>query len=285
MIEKIPFGRTGHASSRTIFGAAALSKITQEEADQTMELVLSRGVNHIDTAASYGEAEDRLKPWMKSYRNEFFLATKTEKRTYQESYDQICRSLERLGVDHVDHLQIHALHTEEEWQQVFSANGALRACVQARDEGMTRFISVTGHGLEVPKFHLRSLHEFDFDSILLPYNYLMSKNAQYMADFEEVVNLAESRGIAVQTIKSLLRRPWQEGPQSAATWYEPLSDQKAVEKAMHWVLGRPGVFLCTAGDIHLLPMVLDAAERFKARPSDAEMDALLQEQEMAPLFT
>lgn len=285
MIEKIPFGSTGHHSTRTLFGAAALGNVTQADADRTMELVLQHGVNHIDTAASYGEAEDRLRPWMQTHRKDFFLATKTDKRKYQDSYDQICRSMERMGVDHVDLLQIHALHDEQDWQTVFSGDGALKACIQARDEGMTRFIGVTGHGLEIPKFHLRSLQEFDFDSVLLPFNYLMMQNPQYAADFEQLVDVAQARGIAIQTIKSLLRRPWGERQHTAACWYEPLSDQADIDRAVHWVLGRSGMFLCTTGDIDVLPKVLDAARRYQSRPTDAEMSEMLRQEKMEPLFT
>lgn len=285
MIEQLPFGRTGHVSTRTIFGAAALSKVTQGDADRTMELVLRHGVNHIDTAASYGEAEDRLRPWMQTHRKEFFLATKTEKRTEADSYKQICRSLERLGVDQLDLIQLHALHTEEEWWAVFGPHGALKAVIRAREEGLARFIGVTGHGVEVPNFHLRSLAEFDFDSILLPFNYVQMQNPQYAADFEEVVRVAQARGIPVQTIKSLLRRPWGDREQTAACWYEPLVQQADVDRAVHWVLGHPGVFLLTTGDIAVLPMVFNAAERYERRPTHAEMDELVRAQAMEPLFT
>lgn len=285
MIEKLAFGRTGHLSTRTIFGAAALGKVTQAAADRTMELVLRHGINHIDTAASYGEAEDRLKPWMQTHRREFFLATKTDQRTEQDSYEQICRSLERMGVDQLDLIQLHALHTEDEWQTAFGPHGALKAVIRAHEEGLARFIGVTGHGVEVARFHLRSLKEFDFDSVLLPYNYVQMQNPQYAADFEELVSVAQARGIAIQTIKALLRRPWGDRPQTAATWYEPLIQQADVDRAVHWVLGRPGMFLMTTGDIDVLPMVFAAAERYQQRPTDAEMSALLREQQIEPLFT
>lgn len=287
MIEQLAFGRTGHLSTRTIFGAAALGRVTQADADRTMELILRRGINHIDTAASYGEAEDRLKPWLAAHRQKFFLATKTDQRGEQASYEQICRSLERMGVDQLDLIQLHALHTEEEWQTVFGKGGALRAVIRAREEGLARFIGVTGHGVEVPKFHLRSLAEFDFDSVLLPYNFVQMQNPQYAADFEALVDVAQARGIAIQTIKSLLRRPWGEREHTAACWYEPLQEQRAVDQAVHWVLGRAGIFLLTTGDIDVLPKLLDAAERFDPalpRPSDAEMQALATAKHMEPLF-
>jgi len=267
MIPTQPFGRTGHTSTRIIFGAAALSAVTQTEADRTMELILRHGINHIDTAASYGEAELRLGPWMERHRGDFFLATKTGERTFQPAYDEIRRSLERLRVDQVDLIQLHNLVDEEEWEIALGPGGALEAAIRAREEGLVRFIGVTGHGTAVARMHRRALERFDFDSILLPYNYPMMQNPQYAADFEEVVALSEQRNVAVQTIKAITKAPWGDRPQTTATWYEPLQDQGAIDLTVSWVLGRPGFFLNTVGDIHILPLVLDAAERFQARPS------------------
>lgn len=285
MIPTLPFGRTGHESTRIIFGAAAFSKVTQEEADRTMGLILQHGINHIDTAASYGDSELRIGPWMESHRDKFFLATKTGERTYGAAYDQIRHSLERLRTDQVDLIQLHALHTEEEWQTVFSEDGALKAAIQARDEGLVRYIGVTGHGVEVARFHIRSLEQFDFDSVLLPYNFPMMRNEQYAADFEELVAICKERNVAVQTIKAITQAPWGDREQTAATWYEPLRDQDAIDTSVSWVLGREGVFLNTVGDIHVLPKALDAAERFTSRPSDEEMTKLVESWQMEPLFT
>jgi aryl-alcohol dehydrogenase-like predicted oxidoreductase len=284
MITHAPFGRTGHDSTRVIFGAAAFSEVTQDEADQTMELIRSHGINHLDTAASYGEAELRLAPWMESHRDEYFLATKTGERTRAAAYEQIGRSLERLRTDHVDLIQLHNLVDEDEWRTAFAPGGALEAAVQAREEGMTRFIGVTGHGVTVAAQHLRSLEEFDFDSVLLPYNFPMSRNSAYMADFEALAEVCRGRNVAMQTIKSITRAPWGDREQTAATWYEPLRDQGAIDTAVSWVLGREGVFLNTVGDIHVLPRVLDAAERFEGRPSDAAMTELESAFGLEPLF-
>ena len=285
MIPQAPFGRTGHQSTRTIFGAAALSRVTQAEADQTLELLLQYGVNHIDTAASYGDAELRIGPWMKQYRKQFFLATKTGERTYQAAREQIRRSLERLQVNQVDLIQLHNLAQPDEWETAMNEGGALQAAVEARDEGLVRFIGVTGHGIGIAAMHRRSLERFDFDSVLLPYNYILMQNEQYAADFEALMQICQERNVAVQTIKSITRRPWGEDQEhSAATWYEPLKDQDAIDQAVAWVLGRPGVFLNTVGDIYVLPKVLDAASRFTTRPSDAEMQAEIDKMDMAPLF-
>lgn len=283
-IERIPFGRTGHRSSRAIFGAAALSRVTQGEADRTMQLVERYGLNHIDVAASYGDAEERLAPWLARHRAEVFLATKTGERRYAEARDEIRRSLTRLRVDSVDLLQLHNLVDEAEWEVALGPGGALEAAVEARDEGLVRFIGVTGHGLEVAERHRRSLERFEFDSVLLPYSFVMMQNPRYAADFERLIALCEERGVAVQTIKAITRRPWGERAPTRATWYEPLEDPEALELSVHWVLGRPGFFLNTVGDIHLLPAVLEAASHPSERPSDEAMREAVARRAMEPLF-
>ena len=285
MIPTSPFGRTGHQSTRVIFGAAALSAVTQAEADATMELVTASGVNHIDVAASYGDAELRLGPWVEQHREDFYLATKTGERTADAAYAEICRSLELLRTDHVDLLQLHNLVDEVDWQTAYAPGGALEAAVRAKDEGLVRDLGVTGHGVTVARQHRRSLEEYDFASVLLPYNYPMTRNADYLSDFEELVSVCQERGVAVQTIKSITRAPWaDDADRHAATWYEPLTDQDAIDTAVAWVLGRPGIFLNTVGDIHVLPKVLDAAHRFTDRPDEDAMARLEAAWEMEPLF-
>jgi aryl-alcohol dehydrogenase-like predicted oxidoreductase len=285
MIERAMFGRTGHASSRAIFGAAALGAVTQGEADSTIETVLAHGVNHVDTAASYGESEVRLGPWIERHRDEVFLATKTGARTAAAAGDEIRRSLERLRTDRVDLIQLHNLVDEQEWRTALGPGGALEAALAARDEGLVRFIGVTGHGVEVATRHLQSLERFAFDSVLLPYSFVMMQNAEYARAFEELATVCVARGVAIQTIKAITRRPWGARERDRATWYEPLEDRETIALSVDWVLGRPGVFLNTVGDIHLLPLVLDAAAHPGERPSDDRMRELLETQEMAPLFT
>jgi aryl-alcohol dehydrogenase-like predicted oxidoreductase len=285
MIEKIPFGGTGHLSTRTIFGAAALSQVTQAEADGTLEVLLQYGVNHIDTAASYGDAELRLGPWMEHYRSHFFLATKTGERTYGKARDEIHRSLERLRVDHVDLLQLHNLVDPDEWELAMSPGGALEAAVEARRQGLVRFIGVTGHGTAVAARHKQSLERFEFESVLLPYNYPMMQNPQYAADFEALLALCRERNVAVQTIKTITRGPWGDKAHSHATWYEPLVDQVEIDRAVHWALSRPGIFLDTVGDIHLLPKVLDAAARFRPEAAGEELEAEVAKMALEPFFT
>jgi aryl-alcohol dehydrogenase-like predicted oxidoreductase len=285
MIEKRPFGRTGHMSSATIFGAAAFSRnVSQDDANRVLELLLDHGVNHIDTAARYGDSELRLGPWMAEHRKDFFLATKTGDRSYTGAKESLHRSLERLRVDAVDLIQIHSLGHPEDWDEVMGADGALEALMEARDEGLTRFIGVTGHGWSIPAMHKRSLARFDFDSVLLPYNYIMHQSDRYRRDFDDVVRACERRNVAVQTIKAIARGPWATTGKERNTWYQPLEAQHDIDRAVHWVLGRQGVFLNTAGDISLLPKVLDAAQRLGQRPSDEEMQALVDGQQMTSLF-
>ena len=285
MIAKAPFGSTGHKSTRTLFGAAALGSVTQAEADPTLELLLEHGVNHIDTAASYGDAELRLAPWLAQHRDRFFLATKTGQRDRAGAREEIRRSLDRLAVDRVDLLQLHNLVDEGEWETALREGGALEAAVEARDEGLVRFIGVTGHGLTVAKMHRRSLERFPFDSVLLPYSYVQMRDERYASDFEALAAVCVDRGIAMQTIKAITLAPWDGREQTSPTWYEPLREQADIDLAVHWVLGRPGVFLNTVGDVSLLPKVLDAASRYESRPSDETMDELAARRNLVPLFS
>jgi aryl-alcohol dehydrogenase-like predicted oxidoreductase len=285
VIAKAAFGSTGHESTRTLFGAAALGSVTQAEADRTLELVLEHEINHIDTAASYGDSELRLAPWLARHRDGVFLATKTGRRDRAGAREEIRRSLDRLGVDRVDLLQLHNLVDPIEWETALREGGALEAAVEARDEGLVRFIGVTGHGLTVARMHLRSLDRFAFDSVLAPYSYVQQRDEHYSSDFEELAAVCAERGVAVQTIKSITLAPWDGREQTAATWYEPLRQQDDIDLAVHWVLGRPGVFLNTVGDITLLPKVLDAASRYATRPTDRQMDDLAARRHLVPLFS
>jgi aryl-alcohol dehydrogenase-like predicted oxidoreductase len=283
MIAKQLFGRTGHQSTRTVFGAAGLSKVSQEEADLALEILLRYGVNHIDVAAGYGDAELRIAPWLREHPGRFFLATKTGGRTYDAAKRDIHRSLERMGVERFDLIQLHSLADPIEWDTALSPKGALEACFEARDQGLVRFIGVTGHGTQIAATHLRSLERFDFDSVLLPYSYIMMQDPHYAAAFERVAGLCAERNVAVLTIKSIARRPWWGRERTRATWYEPFDEQADIDAAVHWVLARPGIFLATVGDIRLLPKVLDAASRFTSAPDDATMREQCARLETLPL--
>jgi aryl-alcohol dehydrogenase-like predicted oxidoreductase len=287
MIPKKTFGSTGHESTRTLFGAAALGWVSQEEADRTLEVLLKYGVNHIDTAASYGEAEDRIGPWMDAgHRKDFFIATKTGERSYEKAKEEINRSLERMRIDNYDLIQIHAVTTDEELEAALGPGGALEAAVEAREKGITRFIGITSHTLYAPTIHRKALERFDFNSVLLPLNFPLYSIPQYRDEFDKLVKICQEKNVAVQTIKSVCRRPWGENAEHfAACWYEPLTDQASVDKAVHWALGHESEpFLNTVGDIHVLPTVLEAASRFESQPSDEVMEELVGQQEMVPLW-
>jgi aryl-alcohol dehydrogenase-like predicted oxidoreductase len=291
VIAHAEFGRTGHASTRVIFGAAALGSMRQERADEVLGLLLARGVNHIDTAASYGDSELRVGPWMAEHRDRFFLATKTGDRTGDAARASLERSLERLRIDQVDLIQLHNLVEPDEWDVAHGPGGAVEALARARDEGLCRFVGVTGHGTRIARQHLRSLERFPFDSVLLPYSFVMLQDQEYRADAEELLAVCAERGVAVQTIKSVARRRWpedHEGPRFS--WYQPLPDDGgALARAVRWVLADPQVFLNTSSDARLLPAILDAAEALGPggtgdRPSDEEMRADVVAKDMRTLF-
>jgi aryl-alcohol dehydrogenase-like predicted oxidoreductase len=285
MIRKMLFGKTGHESSRIIFGAAAFSGADQPTADRILPVLLEHGINHIDVAASYGDAELRVGPWMKAHRADFFLATKTGERSREEAGAQIRRSLERLQTDHVDLIQLHAVTDWTEFEKAMGPGGALEAAVDARAKGLARFIGITSHGLEAPAILLRALEQFEFASVLLPYNFPMMNNPKYAEGFNRLAAACRKRETALQTIKAVCRRPWPEGAKhTTTTWYETLTGQDDIDKSVGYVLGQPQLFLNSASDVHLLPKVLEAAGRFSAPPADSEMRSLLSSQEMLPLW-
>ena len=287
MITKIPFGNTGHLSTRTIFGAAGLWAMRQERAVQVLETLFKYGINHIDVAPSYGDAELRVGSWMKEHRKKFFLATKTEERTASGAHDSIRRSLERLQTTQIDLIQLHNLTDEEGWQTAMGPGGALEAAIDARSKGLVRFIGVTGHGTRAPEMHLRSLERFNFDSVLLPYNYMMMQNPEYASDFERLIKYCADRGIAVQTIKSIARRRWRKGDtQKHFSWYEPIKDPDVLSKVVHWVLSRPNIFLNTTSDATLLPLILEAASNYDISDPGLEgnLKSAAAQLEMEPIF-
>jgi aryl-alcohol dehydrogenase-like predicted oxidoreductase len=283
-IPTLPFGRLGHQSTRTLFGAAALSSVSQDDADRTLDLLMQYGVNHIDVAASYGDAELRIAPWLKRYRQHFFVATKTGERTATGGKEELYRSLDRMGIDHIDLWQLHNLADPIDWDTALSPGGVIEAAVEAKDEGLIRGIGVTGHGLQIAATHRRSLERFDFDSVLLPYNYITMQNEYYADNFNALLATCRERNVAVQTIKSLAYKPWMGQAHTRSTWYKPLEDQGDIDAAVWWVLARPGIFLNTVGDIALLPKVLDAASRFDEGISQADLEQRLSKLNLEPLF-
>ncbi len=285
MIERIPFGTTGHLSSRTLFGAAALGAMRQEKADALLDLLLEFGVNHIDTAANYGDSELRIAPWMKKHRQHFFLATKTGNRDGQGARESLERSLTHLGVDQVDLIQLHNLVDADEQRQALGPGGALEALVAARDAGLVRFIGVTGHGTFAPRRHLESLRRFPFDSVLVPCNFTMLAQPEYASDFDELYTTCQEHGIAFQTIKSIARRRWSEADEGRRySWYHPIRDGEALRRAVHFVLARPGAFLNTSSDATLLRPVLEAAFSATEPPATAALAEDVRSLGIEPLF-
>lgn len=286
MITKIPFGNTGHHSSRVIFGAFAVGFIDQQRADEILDLLLDYGVNHIDTAPTYGDSELRVGPWMRRYRDDFFLATKTDKRTQTDAYAEIQQSLERLQTNQIDLLQLHNLVDPDEWEVALSPGGALDAAVEAKKKGYVRFIGVTGHGISVARRHLLSLKRFAFDSVLLPYNYeFIHQKEKYPADFNALYDYCNAHGVAVQTIKSVSRGRWGDREQTRNTWYEPMETQREIDAAVSFVLNKPNVFLNSAGDPDLLPRTLVAAARHCHGDIPDNVEETLAQMGLRPLFT
>lgn len=285
MILTQPFGRTGHDSSRVIFGAAAFGAMSQDRADATLALITSFGVNHIDTARSYGDSELRLAPWLATNRDRVFLATKTGERSGSAARAELEESLTRLGVDHVDLIQLHNLVEPDEWQTAFAAGGVVEALARARDEGLCKFIGVTGHGVRIPGMHLRSLRAFAFDSVLMPYNFVLLERPDYRGDVEALLELCSDRGVAVQTIKAIARGRWSGSRDGKFSWYEPLTDPAAIGRAVRYVLANEQLFLNTTSDVSLLPAVLAAAEATDAgAPTADEMRADIEQFGITALF-
>jgi aryl-alcohol dehydrogenase-like predicted oxidoreductase len=287
VIERRVFGRTGHESSRVIFGAAALSRMSQERADTLLPTLDEFGVNHLDVAASYGDAELRLAPWLAARRNDFFLATKTGDREGPAARASLERSLTRMGVDAVDLIQLHNLVEPDEWEIAHGRGGAVEALVAARDEGLVRYIGVTGHGFRIAGMHLRSLERFDFDSVLFPLSHSVMADTAYRRDVEALVEVCTGRNVAMQTIKSIARRRWPadaEGPRFS--WYEPVRDRDGIDRAVRYVLGSGPFFLNTSSDATLLRPILESASRATAtgRPGDDELRADGEKFGITPLF-
>lgn len=284
MLPLAPFGSTGHQSTRVIFGAAALGGMSQERADATLARVAEWGINHIDTAASYGASEDRLRPFLSTHRSNVFLATKTGERSGVEARAELEKSFERMGVDHIDLIQLHNLVDEGEWEQAFAPGGAVEALAAARDEGLVSNVGVTGHGLPVPGMHLRSLERFDFASVLFPVNFILMDNPAYRTDVEALLALCADRGVAVQTIKSIARGRWADENLSRFSWYDPLTEPEPIDRAVRYVLANEQMFLNTTSDARLLPMIIDSATGALDLPSADEMRADVAAEGITPLF-
>ena len=273
-MEKRCLGRTEHMSTGAIFGTAAFWEVTQAEADEAMEQVIAAGVNHIDVAPSYGLAEERLGPWLARERDRFFLGCKTMERSKEDAAAELRRSLGRLRVDAFDLYQIHAVTSIGELDQATGPGGALEAILDAREEGLTRFIGITGHGVDSPAVFLEALRRFDFDSVLFPLNFVQYANPVYRRNAEELLRQCHDRDVGVMIIKAIARRPWGDRPKRYNTWYEPFDDASHIQQAVNFALSQDVTGLCTVGDVTLLPLFLEACEHFTPL-SAAQQEALV----------
>lgn len=279
------FGRTGHMSTIAIFGAAAFWQIEQAEADKVMEQVIEAGINHIDIAPSYGQAEIRVGPWMPRERRRFFLGCKTMERTKDGAWKELRESLQRLQTETFDLYQCHAITTMEELDAITMQGGALEAFVEARQRGLIRYIGITGHGVDAPRIYLEALRRFNFDSVLFPLNFVQMAIPTYRQQAEALIAECKTKDVGTMIIKTITKRPWGDRPHTATTWYEPFDQSDLIQRAVNFGLSYEVTGLCTAGDTRILPLVLRACENFM-QLNDSERERMIQSaQEYEPLFT
>lgn len=256
------FGRSGHMSTIAIFGAAAFYEISQQEADRVMEQVIEAGINHIDIAPSYGQAEERVGPWMPRERGRFFLGCKTMERTKEGAWNELRQSLKRLQTETFDLYQCHAITTMEELDSVTMKGGALEAFEEARREGLVKHIGITGHGVNAPEIYLEALQRFDFDSVLFPLNFVQMANPDYRRHAKELISVCRAKDLGTMVIKAVTKGPWGEKNKTATTWYEPFDEMEMIQRAVNFALSYEVTGLCTPGDTRILPMFVQACENF-----------------------
>ena len=283
-MQKRRFGRTGHESTVAIFGAAAFWQIEQKDADHVMEAVIEAGINHIDIAPSYGQAELRVGPWMKTERGRFFLGCKTMERTKEGAWREMHESLERLHTDSFDLYQCHAVTTFDELDAIFAKGGAIEAMVAAREQGLTKYIGITGHGVDAPKIYLEALRRFDFDSVLFPINFVQMAMPEYRSTTEELISTCKAKDVGTMIIKSITKGPWGEKPKTATTWYEPFDKMDEIQRGVNFVLSYDVTGVCTAGDINILPMVIQACENFTPLNEQEQEDMIKSGSQFEALF-
>jgi aryl-alcohol dehydrogenase-like predicted oxidoreductase len=284
-MEKRGFGRTAHMSTVAIFGAAAFWEIEQKDADKVMEMVIEAGVNHIDVAPSYGQAEQRIGPWMPRERERFFLGCKTMERTKEGAWDELQQSLRRLQTDRFDLYQLHAITSMEELDGCTMQGGALEALVEAHQRGLTHHIGITGHGIDSPQIFLEALKRFEFDSILFPLNFVQMRDPEFRKNAEELIATCKQNDVGTMIIKTVAKGPWGEKEQTATTWYEPFDEMEVIQSAVNFALSYEVTGLCTAGDTRVLPMVLKACQNFTPMNRSQREEMIQSGQQYEPLFT
>lgn len=280
-MEKRRLGRTEHMSSIVTFGGAALSRVSQKEADVVVEMALSHGVNHFDVAPTYGDAELRLRPWMKKHRDKVFLACKTGKRTKEEASEELNRSLERLGVTYFDLYQLHGLDDLKELDIALGPGGAMEAILEAKDEGLVRYIGITSHK---PQTIIKALNMFDFDTVLFPLNYVLRRHRCPENDYEPVLKLAKEREIGTTVMKAFAKQPWQTEEHTYHTWYEPFDTQSEIDKCLWFALSQDVTTIASAGDVRLIPRIISAAERYRKLTRTEQEQLIESASNLKPLF-
>jgi len=286
-MEKRRLGRTGHMSSIITLGCCVLGNIPQKEADRIIDLALSHGVNHFDVAPTYGDAELRLRPWMKEHRDEIFLACKTGKRTKKEASRELERSLERLGVDHLDLYQFHGLDDMKELEVAFGPEGALQAMLKAKEEGTIKYIGITSHR---PPTIIEALKRFDLDTVLFPLNFVLRRHRYPENDYEPVLKIANERDIGTIAMKTFARGPWppelaeQPAKRPYSTWYEPFVSQTEIDKCLWFALSQGVTTVASACDIRLVPKIIDAAERYRELSVEEQEKLIESAASLKPLF-
>ncbi|HSL43016.1 MAG TPA: aldo/keto reductase [Anaerolineales bacterium] len=279
------FGRTGHMSTVAIFGAAAFMSISQEDADKVIESVIEAGINHIDVAPSYGQAEIRIGPWMPRERGRFFLGCKTMERTKEAAWNEMQQSLKRLQTENFDLYQFHAVTTMEELDAITMKGGALEAFVEARRQGLTRYIGITGHGVDAPKIYIEALKRFDFDSVLFPLNFVQMGNPEYRKYAEELIATCKAKDVGTMVIKAITKAPWGERQHTATTWYEPFNQYDEIQRGVNFSLSYDITGLCTVGDTRILPLFIQACQNFSPLTNDEKEEMIKSGSQYEPLFT
>ena len=267
-MEKRRLGRTGHESTVVTFGTAGIGRASQEVADRAVEQIIEHGVNHIDIAPTYGEAMERMAPWMPKLRDSMFLGAKTRERTRELAWANIESCMSRLSVESFDLFQLHSVGTMEDLDKVTGSGGALEALVELRERGLTRWVGITGHGPDAPRVHLEALRRFDFDTVMFPLNATLYRNDEYREHAEELLSVANQRDVGVHTIKMLARGGWGDREREHTTWYDPHREQSEIDRALWWLLSQPMHTAPSVGDVELLPRALDAAQRFSPLSND-----------------
>lgn len=278
-------GKTEHMSTVAIFGAAALARATQDQADRALERIIATGVNHIDVAPSYGAAEERLGPWLASDRNRFFVGCKTTARTREGATEELHRSLERLRLSSFDLYQLHAVNTLEDLDRAMGPDGALEAIVEACDAGLTRFVGITSHGMSAPAVLQQALHRYDFDTVLFPVNFVLFADTEYRQQALALLRECRDHDVGVMAIKSISRRPWASRARRYTTWYEPIDDPAEMQRAVNLALSQEVTGLCSAGDLTLLPHFLDACEYFTPMSLPQQEALIAAAGEYEPIFS